>query len=204
MRSEGTLAQLRNPIALTSWLDCIQEANYLGNGPPHTSSHSDRSNDFDQRPIFRHGRCRLNNLTDPSPLIPQNAYLRFGSNSSYGSTLRARARRSMLSSDGFRAKRSTCATNVLCKPDSNASSSCVRPFARRSRTRFSASTARARGGLVVWRAAREDIFSSLPLRRFYVSRLYVTISACTNGARSADGAEKLDDHLADVYDISCV
>jgi hypothetical protein len=66
-----------------------------------------------------------------------------GNSNSWGSTPRARANRSRLSSAMFRACRSTWATNVRCKPDSKASTSCDQPFAYRSATMFAASNARA-------------------------------------------------------------
>ena len=49
----------------------------------------------------------------------------------------------MLSMDMLRMRRSTCATNVLCSPASNARSSCEKRLSARSRTKLRASISRA-------------------------------------------------------------
>jgi hypothetical protein len=75
--------------------------------------------------------------TDRSELPSQ------GLRSSYGSTPKATASLSMLSSEMFRTCRSTWATKVLCSPASKASASWESSLVLRSETTFAASRARA-------------------------------------------------------------
>lgn len=71
----------------------------------------------------------------------------YGNKRMWTLTRRACARRSMLSSEMFRASRSTCATKVRCRPASSARSSCDHPLSLRNRTMFNASSSRAEGEL---------------------------------------------------------